>query len=165
MPVFASVEPAPTPDDLATLRRLIGTDARTDEQLTPYLERHRCPVIDPTTGEAGDETTADPYGAAAEVWEERAFAAAADSGGQTVTSRRHGDAAETYATGGGTVSGPAAMLAIAARLRRRSCGWKGGSRTITVAPPAALDIDRLDALDDLDVTDRRVVVNAAEARD
>lgn len=164
MPVFASTEPAPTPDDMATLRRLIGPDARTDEQLTPYLERHRCTVVDETTGVTS--TTPDHYGAAAEVWEERAHAAAATAEGRSVASRRHGDAAETYEKGSGAKS----MFAIARRLRRRSCNWKG-SATVTVAPPGSADLDRLNALDaadhpralDLeDPYDRNVVVNAAE---
>lgn len=172
MPVFASPEPVPSDDDLAFLRRLIGADERTDEELTPYLERNRCTVVDEGTGE--ESTTPDHYGAAAEVWEERAIGAtaAAATAGPAVVSRRHGDAAETYATGAEVGGSPRAMFAIAARLRRRSCNWSGAS-TIAVAPPSDVALSRLDALDDADVRtlnlndryDRNAIVNAAGPRD
>ena len=167
MPIFASPEPAPVPDDIATLRRLIGPDARTDEVLTPYLERNRCTVVDEVTGE--ESTTPDHYGAAAEIWEERAYAAAASAEGRSLTSRRHGDAAETFAEG----SGAKGMFAIARRLRRRSCNWKGAA-TVAVAPPSTFDSERLERLDDADYPrslqttepyDRAVMVNAAEPAD
>lgn len=172
MPVFASPEPVPSDDDFAFLRRLVGADERTDEQLTPYLDRHRCLVVDEETGE--ESTTPDHYGAAAEVWEERAIAATATAAtaGPALASRRHGDAAETYVTGVKAGGSPRAMFAIAARLRRRSCNWSGAS-TIAVAPPSDLATSRLEVLDDADVRslhlddryDRGAIVNAAGPRD
>lgn len=139
-----------TAAEVALLRRLIGDPIPalpalprfTDAELTAALDAApACPVPlidglpDPAVIPARDT-----YGVAAGLWADRALedetSGVALAEPARVTSERNGDLSRTYA-GAGKTTGPAVltperMRAMAARLRKRSCNYNGGARTIVV---------------------------------
>lgn len=115
-------------------------EAYTDAQADAYLAS--VPTCPATCGRTGG---ADPYGAAANAWDDKAElleVAATAAGGvpYLVTEVRQADATMKLAKPGavGTLStaanDPRSMRQLAARLRRRSCNG-GAARSIDVLPP------------------------------
>lgn len=138
-----------TAEEVALLRKLVGDTAApqrfTDAELDAALDAApSCPLARDEYGfpVAGVTPAADTYGVAATLWDDRALEA--DTAGEDgapvrITSERNGDVAVTYAGAGKAVGATAltarGMRAIAARLRKRSCNYTGGARTVAVQAP------------------------------
>lgn len=140
-----------TADEVALLRKLVGdTDPDaprfTDAELNTALEEaDRCPVPRDQDGFVIDGAVAkrDTYGVAAQLWEDRAMEEETTGTAKTeaarVSAERNGDVSVQYAGAGKQVGTaeltPDRMRTMARRLRKRSCNYTGGARTIAVAAP------------------------------
>lgn len=132
--------PEPTDEDVARTRRLAGEDRvdspYTDEDLTERLTRLTCPErTDPFTL-VYTPARPDVYGAAAEVWEEKALALIPAPGvvvPGSVRSERTSDVSITF--DGSTTLGVKDAYAMMRRMARRSCTFTGGTRSVDLLPP------------------------------
>ena len=134
-----------TAAEIALLRRLLGEHSNdfTTADLTEALDTApACPLPRDEYGFPVQGVTAerDTYGVAASLWEDIALEhetqGTAVPEPVVVTSERNGDVARTYGGGGKQVGAQgvttAYMRSLAARLRKRSCNYTGGARTILV---------------------------------
>lgn len=139
-----------TAEEVALLRKLVGDTAEdpaqqtyTDAELDAALElAPSCPMPRDEYGfpVAGAVVARDTYGVAAGLWEDRALTEELEDRALTepakVSAERNGDVSVSYA-GAGKATGPAVlsperMRLLAGRLRKRSCNYAGGARTILV---------------------------------
>lgn len=140
-----------TAEEVALLRKLVNDPVPAAPALPRYSDAELNAALDdaPACPAPTDEygfplasatRKADTYGVAATLWEDRALGEEVDGSALTepakVTSERSGDVAVSYAGAGKTtgtaVLSPERMRLLAKRLRKRSCNYTAGARTIVV---------------------------------
>lgn len=145
MPVAEDVV---TDAQVAQLRVLVAIEGLTTETARTELAARSASVLqrDPTTGEVLQGATGplrqdvvDVYGAAAQLWEERAWRLLGDNAGaeaRQVRSESNGDVSRSYGEGGGPMTHAKAM-AVAKRLWRRALAKPQGTqaKVVEMLPP------------------------------